>query len=92
MGISTLSPLSPFAIDIPPYNTFVAIGDRGSPNYQLVVSGSVAAYTDASVTTAVTTIVNKLATFAGDPSVGQLAEVTARIFAGIVRSLSMLGV
>jgi hypothetical protein len=86
------NPLNPFDIPIPPFNTYVAVGDRGTSNYQLVVSGSVAAFNDASVTAACTTIVNKIASFAGDPNGGQVAEATARMFGAIVRKLSILGV
>jgi hypothetical protein len=40
----------------------------------------------------VTSIINKLKSFKGDPNFGQRAESIARDFAQIVRKLSILGV
>ena len=77
MALSTLPVFSAFAIDVPPYTSAQGV--------------SVPAFNDATVTTAVTTLVNKFPTFAGNPSTDQLAESTARDFAKIVRSLSLLG-
>lgn len=81
------NPFDPFDIDVPPFNVYANVGDDLT-----VVSGSVAAFNDSNVATAVTAIVNRLKSFKGDASFGQLAESTARTFGTIVRNLSLLGV
>lgn len=78
MALSTLSVFSPYAIDVPPYTSAQGV--------------VVPAFTDAAVTTAVTTLVAKFPVL-GAAGAGneQLAESTARDFASIVRRLSQLG-
>ncbi len=86
MGFSTLPPFSPFAIDIPPYTVYWSDGAMSGPG-----PGSVKAYNDSTVTAAVNTLVSKLASFAGTPGTGPLAESIARDLAVVIRNLSSLG-
>ncbi len=77
----------PFDIQVPPFNVTSNVSEHVT-----VVIATVPAFNDATVTAAVTAIINKLKGFKGDPNVGQLAAITASTFAQIVRKLSLLGV
>jgi hypothetical protein len=87
--INPSNPLSPFNIVIPPHVELWQ--DLSSPHGVVAGPGSVAAFNDSAVFSAVVTLATKLGSFAGIPGTGQLAESTARDLAIVVGNLSRLG-